>query len=109
MIPVLNPSWEFLLKIIEAEKPIVATAKRINWVGFTALYVLIGFKNKDIPKIKPILATFEPMIFPMTSPPAFELIAAIEVKSSGAEVATETIVNPTITGGIPSFSAKIEQ
>ena len=24
-------------------------------------------------------------------------------------VATETIVNPTIMGGIPSFSAKIEQ
>ena len=45
----------------------------------------------------------------MTRPPAFELIAAIEVKSSGAEVATETIVNPTIIGGIPSFSAKIEQ
>jgi len=56
-----------------------------------------------------MLATFEPMIFPMTSPPAFELIAAIEVKSSGAEVATETIVNPMIMGGIPSISAKIEQ
>ena len=73
------------------------------------MYVLIGFKNKEIPNINPMLATFEPMIFPMTSPPAFELIAAIEVKSSGAEVATETIVNPTIMGGIPSFSAKIEQ
>ena len=71
--------------------------------------MLIGFKNKDIPNIKPMLATFEPVIFPITKPPALELIAAIEVKSSGAEVATETIVKPTIIGGIPSFSAKIEQ
>ena len=52
---------------------------------------------------------FEPVILPMTNPPALELIAEIEVKSSGADVAIDTIVRPTIILGIPSFSAKIEQ
>ena len=66
-------------------------------------------KSKDIPKIKPILAIFEPIILPKTKPPAPELIAEIEVKSSGDEVATETMVSPTMTGGTPSFPAKVEQ
>ena len=65
--------------------------------------------NKDIPRINPILATFEPMMLPITKPPALDLIAEMEVKSSGADVANETIVSPTIIGGIPIFSAKIEQ
>ena len=46
-MPVLNPSCEFLLKVTEAEKPIVANANSINWDGFTALWVLIGLMNKD--------------------------------------------------------------
>ena len=65
--------------------------------------------NKDIPRINPILATFEPVMFPSTKAPALDLIAEMEVKSSGADVATETIVSPTIIGGIPIFFAKIEQ
>ena len=56
-----------------------------------------------------MLATFEPIILPKTKPLAPELIAEIEVNSSGAEVATETMVSPTMTGGTPSFLAKIEQ
>jgi hypothetical protein len=71
--------------------------------------VLIGLMSKDTPNMSPILATFEPMIFPKTRPLAPELIADIEVNNSGAEVATDTIVRPTITGGIPSSLAKAEQ
>ena len=56
-----------------------------------------------------MLATFEPVIFPMTKPPAFELIAEIDVKSSGADVAIETMVRPIITEGMPSYSARIEE
>lgn len=59
--------------------------------------------------MSPMLATLEPMIFPSTRPPAPELIAEIEVNNSGAEVATDTIVRPTITGGTPSSLANTEQ
>ena len=69
----------------------------------------MGLISNEIPRINPMLATFEPVILPSTNPPALELMAAIEVNSSGADVATETIVSPIITGGTPSFSAKIEQ
>ena len=65
--------------------------------------------SSDIPNMSPILATFEPMIFPKTRPPAPELIADIEVNNSGAEVDTETMVRPTMTGGTPSSLAKAEQ
>ena len=65
--------------------------------------------SSDIPNMSPILATFEPMIFPKTRPPAPELIADIEVNNSGAEVATDTMVRPTITGGTPSSLANVEQ
>lgn len=69
----------------------------------------MGLISNEMPKIKPMLATFEPVILPSTNPPALELMAAIEVKSSGADVATETTVSPIVTGGTPSLSAKIEQ
>ena len=62
-----------------------------------------------MPRMSPMLATLEPMILPRTSPPAPELIAEIDVNNSGAEVATDTIVRPTITAGTPSSLAKIEQ
>jgi hypothetical protein len=65
--------------------------------------------NKDIPRMSPMLATLEPIIFPSTRPPAPDLIAEIEVNNSGAEVATDTIVRPTITGGTPSSRANTEQ
>ena len=64
--------------------------------------------SKDTPNMSPILATFEPMIF-LKQATAPELIADIEVNNSRAEVATDTIVRPTITGGIPSSLAKAEQ
>ena len=62
-----------------------------------------------MPKINPMFAIFEPIILPRINPVAPLLIAAIEVKSSGADVAIETTVNPTTTLGIPIAFAKLEQ
>tara|TARA_B100002019_G_scaffold107448_1_gene92281 strand:+ start:162 stop:371 length:210 start_codon:yes stop_codon:yes gene_type:complete len=64
---------------------------------------------KEIPSINPILAIFDPTIFPIINPCASLVIADIEVKSSGADVATETIVKPTTTLGTPIELAKLEQ
>ena len=109
----MNPAWklsaEVWLKIMEELNPSVTKVSSTNWIGLTARWVLTGFRINDIPNIRPMLATFEPVILPKTKPLAPELIAEIEVNSSGAEVATETMVSPTMTGGTPSFLAKIEQ
>jgi len=49
------------------------------------------------------LAMFDPMIFPKIRPgdPLFN--AEMEVNNSGVEVAIDTTVNPTTTGGIPNL------
>ena len=86
---------------------------RINkielWELETAFLVLIGEIKSEIPKISPIFAILEPIIFPNIKPFAPLVIAAIEVKSSGAEVAIETTVKPTTTLGTPRIFAKLEQ
>ena len=43
--------------------------------------------------MSPIFAMFEPIIFPRIKPCAPLLTAAIDVNSSGAEVAIETMLN----------------
>jgi hypothetical protein len=48
------------------------------------------------------------MIFPKINPCAPLVTAAMEVKSSGAEVAIETTVKPTTTLGIPIACARFE-
>ena len=62
-----------------------------------------------MPSISPMFAIFEPIMFPRIKPCAPLLTAAIQVNSSAAEVAIETIVNPTTTLGTPIDSAKFEQ
>ena len=79
------------------------------WDWGTARVVLIGEIKSEIPKMRPIFAMLDPMIFPRINPCAPLVIAAIEVKSSGAEVAIETTVKPTTTLGIPTACARFEQ
>ena len=73
-----------------------------------ARMVSIGEIKSEIPRISPMFAILEPMIFPKINPCASLVTAAIEVKSSGAEVAIETTVNPTTTLGIPIACARFE-
>ena len=54
-----------------------------------------------------MLAIFDPIIFPSIKPGESLLIAEREVKSSGVEVAEDTMVNPTTTGGTPSLKATL--
>ena len=56
-----------------------------------------------------VTAMFEPIMFPRIRPLELLLIAAIEVKSSGAEVAIDTTVSPITTLGIPKYVARSEQ
>ena len=56
-----------------------------------------------------MFAMFDPMMFPRINPGAPLVIAAMEVKSSGADVAIETTVKPTTTLGIPTAWARFEQ
>ena len=74
----------------------------------TALVVSIGEIKSEIPKISPMFAMLEPIIFPKINPCAPLVTAAMEVKSSGAEVAIETMVKPTTTLGIPIACARFE-
>ena len=79
------------------------------WDWGTARVVLIGEIKSEIPKMRPIFAMLDPMMFPRINPCAPLVIAAMEVKSSGAEVAIETTVKPTTTLGIPTACARFEQ
>ena len=60
------------------------------------------------PRMSPMLAMLDPMMFPIINPCALLRIAAIEVNNSGAEVAMETMVKPTTTLGTPNAFAKME-
>ena len=71
--------------------------------------MLIGDIIREMPKIRPIFAIFDPIIFPRINPVAPLLTAEIDVNNSGADVAVETIVKPTTTLGIPNAFAKLEQ
>ena len=64
--------------------------------------------RRAIPRIRPIFAILEPMMFPRTNPGESLRIADREVNNSGVEVAIDTMVNPTTTGGIPSWQAMFE-
>jgi len=79
------------------------------WVGATAFIVSMGEIRREIPNISPMFAIFDPIIFPKIKPWAPLVTAAIEVKSSGAEVAIDTTVNPTTTLGMPKDFARLEQ
>ena len=79
------------------------------WDWGTARVVLIGEIKSEIPKMSPIFAMLDPMMFPRINPGAPLVIAAMEVKSSGADVAIETTVKPTTTLGIPTACARFEQ
>jgi hypothetical protein len=79
------------------------------WDWGTARVVLIGEIKSEIPKMRPMFAMLDPMMFPRINPGAPLVIAAMEVKSSGAEVAIETTVKPTTTLGIPTAWARFEQ
>ena len=72
-------------------------------------FVSIGLINNEIPRIRPIFAMLEPMTFPRIIPVELFLKAAMEVKSSGAEVAIDTIVRPITTLGTPREDARLEQ
>ena len=60
-----------------------------------------------MPRINPIFAMFDPIIFPIIRPVALFRAAEIVVKSSGADVAKDTTVNPTKIFGKPSDVAKL--
>ena len=79
------------------------------WDWGTARVVFIGEIKSEIPKMRPIFAMLDPMMFPRINPGDPLVIAAMEVKSSGAEVAIETTVKPTTTLGIPIACARFEQ
>ena len=53
-----------------------------------------GEIREEMPKIKERLATFDPIIFPITISPSFLLAAAIETESSGREVPIATNDKP---------------
>ena len=69
----------------------------------------IGEIKSDSPNMSPMFAIFDPIIFPKIKPFAPLFIAAIDVKSSGAEVAIDTMVNPTTTLGIPMAWAMFDE
>lgn len=86
----------------------VIMSRQIRWDKETAFLVGMVPTRRAIPKIRPMLAMFEPIIFPRINPGELLLRAEIEVKSSGVEVAIETMVNPTTTGGTPRLNATFE-
>ena len=97
------------VKIIDPQKEKVEIHSKASCTEFRIPAVQIGLISNEIPRMSAILAIFDPMILPSTKPDAPEDMAAIEVKSSGAEVAIETTVRPTTTEGIPNSSANEEQ
>jgi len=66
----------------------------------------MGLTRSDTPRISPMFAMFDPIIFPKTKPVTLLLIAEIEVNNSGADVAIDTTVNPTRIGGMPRLVAR---
>lgn len=83
----------------------VTTSRQIRWLKDTAPLVGTFPSSRTIPRINPILAMFDPIIFPSINPVELLRIAEREVNSSGDEVAMDTMVNPTATGGTPSLTA----
>lgn len=59
-----------------------------------------GRSNNDTPKISPMFALFEPMIFPNANPDAFSSPPKKETTISGNDVPMATIVTPIMNGGI---------
>jgi hypothetical protein len=72
----------------------------------SADFRLIGFIIAIEPRTSPILAILEPIAFPIARFGAFFRAAAIDTCISGAEVASETIVEPIITVGILKLCAR---
>ena len=97
------------VRIIDPQKEKVEIHNKISCTEFRVPVVWIGLISNEIPRMSAMLAIFDPMILPSTKPDAPEDIAAMEVKSSGAEVAIDTTVSPTTTDGIPNSSANEEQ
>ena len=79
------------------------------WLEETAFSESIGQIIKEIPKISPIFAMLDPIILPKTKPVAPLFIAEIDVNSSGADVAIETMVRPTTMLGTPNDFARFPQ
>ncbi len=61
-------------------------------------FIITGFIIALIPRTRAIFITLLPRILPSDIPPEPLKAATRLTKSSGAEVANETIVRPTITG-----------
>ena len=86
----------------------VSNRRTMIWLFEMAPLVCIGLINSARPRIRLMLAMFEPIMFPSIRPSACPLIAAMEVNNSGAEVAMDTMVRPMTTLGTPNASAMQE-
>lgn len=82
---------------------------RIVFCLFEIVFLVsMGFSISVRPRMRPMLAILEPIMFPSINPSALLRMAATEVNNSGAEVAIETMVKPTTTLGTPNPFAKFE-
>ena len=105
-VPAVNPISWFGEKSKNPQKLMVSPKRQILWLLETASFVGTVPMSRAIPKMRAILAMFEPIIFPRMSPGESLFRADIEVNNSGVEVAMDTMVSPTTTGGMPSWNAR---
>ena len=91
-----NPSIRLKELLVYAKKINIKVSKNKNRSSTRTIRILDfkGIISEIIPKISPILAMLLPIILPRAKS-GFNLTAFKQVKSSGREVATETIVKPT--------------
>ena len=66
---------------------------------------LIDFTNSVMPSTRPTFAMLEPSAFPTANSPDPDNADMTEIRISGAEVPTDTIVSPIIMGVRPARSA----
>ena len=72
-------------------------------IAGTSLYIQLFFTSKTViieakPRINPILAMLDPIIFPIDIPMVFFNAAVRLTTNSGKEVPIETTLNPIMTG-----------
>ena len=99
------PKWPISLegeKKRNKQKPVVTVHRQTRWANGTVSRVETSPKRRAMPRIRAILAIFEPIILPIIKPGESLFKADIEVNNSGVDVAIDTMVKPTTTGGTPS-------
>ena len=102
IIPAVRPISCWAEKIKNPQNPTVTNPRQTLCDRGTAFWVGTDPISKAIPRINAILAMLDPMILPKIRPGDSLFKADMEVNNSGVEVAIDTTVKPTTTGGMPN-------